>query len=977
MGKEIRTCTQRRPRKADSSEEVQRVQVRIRDVPLEYFMPDTGLWGGSAPATRLAELMADRADPARDLPLRRDVRSLGILLGRVLVEQEGEAFFDVVEQLRRQLIEQRELAAASEFERSLRLMTRAREIVAALPVEQAYRVTKAFAIYFELTNLAETNHRKRRRRAARVQPGESVLDGSFRGTLLRMRAAGIGAEGVLNWLRKIKVEPVFTAHPTEITRRTVRIKRNRIAGLLERLDQLPLSDSEAREYESQIMAEITALWQTDEVRLNKPTVRDEIHMGLGYFPMVLFEAIPRLYAEVDDALHEIYDVSLETPELLAFGSWIGGDRDGNPFVTADSTRSAIGMARHVIIDHYIAETTHLIEHLSMSIRRIGVSEALARRVRVHERELGEKYSRWKQITSAEVYRHFLDYLIARLRFSRNSSKHPHAYKSPQQFADDLVMMRDSLRENRGRRLAELVVLLVNKVKTFGFHLHALDIRQHARVLSQALVELASAPEQTSRSPRHRSDFSPASAEVAATFRAIAEMKKTHSPDAIRRFVISGTESEHDLLSVVRLAALCGLPVAAKNAPDATLNFAPNGADPGLMPVPLFESIEALRSSAAIMRRVWTSAEFKLPLDSWGRHHEVMLGYSDSNKDGGMLTSTWELYKAQHELHAASRECGVTLRLFHGRGGTVGRGGGPTHAAILAQPAGDFSGEIRITEQGEVLSWKYSDPVLAEWNLEIMIAACLEAVAMPMRASPETMRRWHEAMESMSADAFTFYRKHIAESSDVLEYFEQSTPVNELEHARIGSRPARRDSNAGKNRKLDDLRAIPWVFGWMQSRHAVPAWFGVGHALARWSERGVAQTELLREMMCGFPLFASLIRSVEIAMAKADFTIARLYADLVTDAPLRDRVYEMLRSEFERTRETLLVVTGQQELLEKNPVLLRSIRLRNPYVDPLSLIQVDLLRRKRAGAANSADGESLDYALGATMNGIAAGLHNTG
>lgn len=336
----------------------------------------------------------------------------------------------------------------------------------------------------------------------------------------------------------------------------------------------------------------------------------------------------------------------------------------------------------------------------------------------------------------------------------------------------------------------------------------------------------------------------------------------------------------------------------------------------------------------------------------------------------MLTSTWELHKAQHNLHEAARECRVNLRLFHGRGGTVGRGGGPTHDAILAQPAGDFSGEIRITEQGEVLSWKYADPVLAEWNLEIMIAACLEAITMPGQTSPGTKQRWDEAMETMSADAFAYYRKNIAENPEILEYFEQATPVNELEHARIGSRPARRSAS----RSLDDLRAIPWVFGWMQSRHAVPAWFGVGYALERFAKRSAANAEVLREMMQGFPLFASLIRSVEIAMAKADLAIARLYAGLVADAVLRDRVFEMLHQEFERTRRLILSLKGQRELLEKNPVLSRSVRLRNPYVDPLSLIQVDLLRRKRAAAAIDS---SLDYAIGATMNGIAAGLHNTG
>ena len=921
-------------------------------------MPDHPLWSDGPQVSRLAELTADTSDPAKELPLRRDVRSLGILLGRVLVEQEGEAFFDVVERLRRLLIQHREHPSANdkskgETENDHGLMAQAREVVSALPLEDAYRVTKAFAIYFELTNLAETNHRQRRRRAARLAGENAPMPGSFRGTLSRLQRAGIDADDVLESLDKVHVTPVFTAHPTEITRHTIRLKRRRIAAYLEKLDQLPLSETEAREYEELILAEITALWQTDEVRLNKPTVRDEIHMGLDYFPMSLFDAMPRLYAELEGSLHEVYKTDAELPELLSFGSWIGGDRDGNPFVTAASTRDAIDQARHVVIDHYIAETTRLITHLSMSTRRIAVSEALAQRIRKYDDLLGEKYSRWKQITAAEVYRHFLEFLIARLRFTRKSSKSPQAYKSPQQFEEDLQLIRSSLCANQGRRLAEQVAPLLRKVRTFGFHLHALDLRQHSHVLSTALKELAAAGSRKAGAAR---DLSGPSAELIETFRTIAELKKTHSAEAIRHFVISNTTTEHDIFAVLQLAASGNVSIAASKG------------DPGLMPVPLFESIEALRSAPAVMSRVWKAHEFQAPLDSWGRTHEVMLGYSDSNKDGGMLTSTWELHKTQHQLHEAARECRVNLRIFHGRGGTVGRGGGPTHDAILAQPAGDFTGSIRITEQGEVLSWKYADPVLAEWNLEIMIAACLEAITLPAQSAPEAKQRWDEAMETMSADAFAFYRKHIAENPEVLEYFEQATPVNELEHARIGSRPARRS----KNRSLDDLRAIPWVFGWMQSRHAVPAWFGVGHALERFTKRA-ANAELLREMMRGFPLFGTLIRSVELAMAKADFGIAHHYAELVSNAALRDRVFEMLRQEFKRTQRLILDVKGQRELLENNPVLSRSVRLRNPYVDPLSLIQVDLLRRKRSGAA----GPSLDYAIGATMNGIAAGLHNTG
>jgi phosphoenolpyruvate carboxylase len=347
----------------------------------------------------------------------------------------------------------------------------------------------------------------------------------------------------------------------------------------------------------------------------------------------------------------------------------------------------------------------------------------------------------------------------------------------------------------------------------------------------------------------------------------------------------------------------------------------------------------------------------------------MLGYSDSNKDGGMLTSIWELYKAHHQLHEVARSHKVHLRIFHGRGGTVGRGGGPTHRAILAQPVGDFSGELRVTEQGEVLHWKYSDPVLAEWNLEVMIAACLEALTRPEGPAPGADQRWTEAMEQMSQDAFQYYRQGIAENPDVLEYFEQATPVNQLEHARIGSRPARRS----QSRRLEDLRAIPWVFGWMQSRHALPAWFGVGYAVQRFAARAAANSQLLAEMVRSFPLFSDLIGNVELAMAKADLTIARLYASLVADSTLRERVWKLLAEEFERTRQVILTLTSQRHMLEKNLVLSRSIRLRNPYVDPMSLIQVDLLRRRRQGN----DTDELNYALGATINGIAAGLHNTG
>ncbi len=915
-------------------------------------MGDTPLWATDDQPGRLSELTAETSDSAKELPLRRDVRSLGILLGRVLVEQSGETLLDVVEHLRRLLIQYREPDQKKDSED---LMAQARAIIAKLTVEDAYKLTKAFAIYFELTNLAETNHRKRRRRAAELHADHAPLPGSFRGTLARLKAAGITAKQALAALQKIEVTPVFTAHPTEVARRTVLGKRRNIARFLEDLDRLPLSNSDAEELERQIVAQITALWQTDEVRLSKPSVTDEIRMGLDPYPMTLFDTVPRVYAEMADSFRAVYDLDIperDLPRVLSFGSWIGGDRDGNPFVTADCTRDALQMARNVIIDHYLRQISRAIDLLSSSMRQVGLSIALRQRLREYEAFLPSAHVR--RISEAELYRMFLELVEARLRASRKVPVTSPAYKDCAEFVSDIELLRNSLAENHGSRMLELVIdPLLRAIQTFDFNLHALDIRQHSLILSESLAELAAASSGLKGAP----EVSERSRETMNTFQAVAQLKEQYPPTAIRTFIVSNTQSEQDMFNVLRLAAVCGLPIGK------------NEDDPGLMPVPLFESIEALRSSAEVMRGLWSSPEYSSLLDSWGRSQEVMLGYSDSNKDGGMFTSTWELHKAHHALHQAARECKVNLRLFHGRGGTVGRGGGPTHAAILAQPEGDFSGQIRITEQGEVLNWKYADPVLAEWNLELMIAASLEALARPDAPRTQESSRWNDAMEEMSQSAFAYYRKHIAENPDVLLYFEQATPIGELENMQIGSRPSRRS----KSRRLEDLRAIPWVFGWMQSRHAVPAWFGVGHALEKFAAHSSGNANLLRTMMAHLPLFSELVRNVELAMAKADLTIARLYASLVEDKNIRDRVFALLEEEFLRTRQALLSITGEKELLEGNAVLSRSIRLRNPYVDPISLVQVDLLRRKRAGE----DTPALNYALGATINGIAAGLHNTG
>jgi phosphoenolpyruvate carboxylase len=911
------------------------------------------LWKVDDQAARLAELTAPSTEAAKDNPLRRDVRSLGAVLGQTLVEQSGEALLESVEELRRLLIEHRETARRSpEQAADPEKMQRAQEIVSRMDLAHAYQVTKAFATYFELTNLAETNHRTRRRRAGKLERDTAALPGSFRGTLQRLKEAGVSADQAVSALKEIVVTPVFTAHPTEVARQTILLKRRRIALQLERLDRLPLTAEKAEDCENNIRAEVTSLWQTDEVRLAKPTVDDEIRMGLRYFRLSLFDALPKIYSEVAESFRDVYGIDVDDatlPNLIQFGSWIGGDRDGNPLVKPDCIRDALDMARGLILREYLNDVEALSDRLSSSRRQIGVSKELLSRLAQYERTISGVHLAWGSHNTTESYRRFLSYMFHKLKQSRQAPDAPAAYRTAGEFEEDIRLVQQSLLSNRGERLAHTYVgSLLRKIHTFGFQLHTLDIRQHARVHVQALEELGPSLKNNPASAESR--------ELLDTFRAIAELKKTHPASSIRNYIISGAETESDVLAVIRLAKAGGVQVAGSKE------------DPGLMPVPLFESIESLRGAAAVMRRLWSDPEYQVLLDSWGRWQEVMLGYSDSNKDGGMLTSTWELYKAHRELHRAAGESGVKLRLFHGRGGTVGRGGGPTHAAILAQPPGCFSGRIRVTEQGEVLNWKYSDPVLAEWNLELMIAASLEALARSadQSAHPE---RWEEAIEEMSQTAYRAYRSEIADNPDILEYFEQATPVNELDTARIGSRPSRR----AKGRRLEDLRAIPWVFGWMQSRLALPAWFGIGHALEEFAGKSSTHEQLLRQIARGFPLFSDLIRNVELGMAKADLGIARVYSGLVKNAALRKRVFSMLEEEFLRSRRMILRITGQRELLSRNRVLARSIRLRNPYVDPMSLIQVELLRRKQRGQESS----DLEYPMGATINGIAAGLHNTG
>ena len=732
------------------------------------------LWNPENWQQRLSELEAQTGE-LKEAPLRRDVRSLGMLLGEVLREQAGEALFGEVETLRQDTIRRRDAEARGRNEEAARNAAGALEMVHQLAPERAILLTRAFAFYFELINLAETNHRKRRRIALKLSGGAGRQRGSLAGTLSEMRRVGIGAHEALDWLKRVLIIPVFTAHPTEVARRTVMFKRRRIGEFLAALDRIPIPEQDLARVEELVLAEITSLWQTDEVRSRRPTVYDEIKMGLDYYDVSIFETLPGLYREISEALKFAYGLEIEPhalPQVLRFGSWIGGDRDGNPFVTPEVTRDAIKLARGHLLLYYQVQLDLIIDLLTTSAQQRPVSDELTARLKayvaqVHTPEsqvFGEQYE-------FEYYRRFVICVKARVQrtleepgpagaampvmpytLSKGQDKLAQVlpvYASVDEFLSDLEVLRASLAASGGIRIARtLIDPLILRARTFGLHLHTLDIRQHARVLQTALQEAISDTMATALP----SGLSAETLSVLETFRVVAEVKAGCSPESIRQYVISGAATVDDVLAVVRLARLGGVTMEG------------SGRDPGLMPVPLFESIDDLRNAPAVCRELWNRPDYRKLISSWDNWQEVMLGYSDSNKDGGMLTSTWEIFRAHRDLHVVAREAGVKLRLFHGRGGTVGRGGGPTHRAIFAQPMDSFDGQLRITEQGEVLNFKYADEVLAERNLELMIAASLDALARPNARDPEghftgmLRPEWEAAFDELSGLAFGFYRK---------------------------------------------------------------------------------------------------------------------------------------------------------------------------------------------------------------------------
>ncbi len=958
------------------------------------------LWQPPNWPSRLEELSATEQE-RKEAPLRRDVRSLGMLLGDVLREQAGSQVFNLVEELRRLAIERRDADFHHDAATANSKQQQALFLVHSLDTETAYQLARAFGFYFELINLAETNHRKRRRLATSIESGKPPQRGSLQGTLRRMRESGYTADEALQLLSQVCVTPVFTAHPTEVARRSVMFKRQRIAYLLEELDRVPNTEDHLQRLERDLLTEITALWQTDDVRNERPAVRDEVRMALDYYDAAIFDTLPGLYDEIGGALEKEYGLALtvaELPTLVRFGSWIGGDRDGNPYVTPAVTRESLQMSRELVEQHYRTRLSAALQQIAASTQQVGSAPELQAAIDDYLAQLPGHGEAFAARFRFEQVRLMLACMLLRfggtpsISYAVSQGERLPAYSTAQELLHDMQLVRDALSTHRGERLARMWIdPLIVEARTYGLHLQTLDIRQHSKLHCTAVEEVLNgtqlgAPVENGcpmgrfweLSARPPQPLSAMTAEVLETFRAVAEIRLAGDPSVIQQYVISGATSSDDIFRVLWLARLGGVPLEAN----------PEIHDPGMLIVPLFESIEDLQNAPTICRELWTSAAYAPLLQSWGRRQEVMLGYSDSNKDGGMITSTWEIYKAHRALHQVARECGVKLRLFHGRGGAVGRGGGPTHRAVYAQPLDSFNGTLRITEQGEVLNWKYSDVVLAERSLELMIAASLDALARPDlrncrkahdcsgHLTGEMLPQWEEVMDLLAASSFTKYRADIIDNPETFDYFQQGTPVAELEHAKIGSRPAKR---SGK-RSLLDLRAIPWVFGWMQSRHLVPAWYGVGTALESYARDNVGGLDLLRTMLRDFPLFLDMLRNVEMALAKSDFGIARMYASLVPDEAMRTATFQMLEEEYKRARSMVLLITGQSELMAQNPVLARSIRLRNPYVDPMSWIQVELLRRKRAltqDESGTAAEEGLNRAITATINGISAGLRNTG
>ena len=889
-----------------------------------------------------------------DGPLREDVGRLGAMVGRMLAEQGGDAFFERVEQVCTVAIRRRrEGASVDELADSL----------AGLDAAHAEALARAFATYFQAVNTAERVHRIRRRRdyqreGSAPQP-ESLLD-----VLGRLKAEGVGADELVGWLDRLWIEPVFTAHPTEAVRRSLLEKEQAIVrSLIDGFDP-QRTPQERKEDDDRIYMALSAGWQTAEASPVRPSVQDEREHVDFYLANPLYRIVPALYEALAQALQQTYGVAIKLPRLLRFASWVGGDMDGNPNVGADTIADCFDSQRALVLERYREDVATLSRQLSQTEDRVGVSDALHARLADYRTRFPAAAAMIRPRHADMPYRCLLQLIGARLALTQDAAMD--GYTSTSELLDDLQLIADSLFQHRGVHAgAYAVERLLCRVRSFGFHLARLDVRQDSRVHDDALAALLADPDWTTRDGVERatrlrpyacgeavfagSDDANATS-LQAVFTTLRDSRQSHGHDATGLYIISMARNAADVLAVLALARRGGL---IDQANDVPLNIAP-----------LFETVDDLKNAPLTLRALLDDPVYRRHLAARHDQQWVMLGYSDSGKDGGTLASRWGLQRAQVELLDVANAAGIRLAFFHGRGGSASRGGARITPALMSSPRGAVAGVLRVTEQGEVIHRKYGIRALALRNLEQIVGAVLRASLRPRDDEPREAR-WRERMDTLSATSRRSYRDFV-ERDGFVDYFRSATPVDVIEQMTLGSRPASRRSMRG----VQDLRAIPWVFAWTQCRSILPGWYGLGSAL----EQGVRQfgEEALAEMARDWPFFCNLLDDVEMVLAKCDLDIAEAFSRL--SGPLHDEFFGLIRAEFARTRHWLLQLKGGDALLQGEPRRAASIRLRNPDVDPMSLLQVDLLQRWREGERSD---DAVLQALVACVNGVAQGLQNTG
>ena len=910
----------------------------------------------------------------KDLPLRDDIRLLGRILGDTVREQNGEQVFETVEYIRQNSVRFRrneDVPARRDLETTLNN----------LPPGEALQIIRAFGHFSHLANIAEDQHHIRRTRAHALS-NSAAREGTMALALARAGEAGIPRERLLDFFTNAMVVPVLTAHPTEVRRKSTIDREMEVADLLAERDRLSLTVTELAANEGALRRAVLTLWQTSLLRRTRLRVIDEVANGLSYYDYTFLSELPRFYADLEEEL-AVQGIALadSLPSFLRVGSWIGGDRDGNPFVTEEVLRAALQAQSSRALKYYLDELHLLGGELSLDSRLIGVTDALE--------QLAARSPDRSANRQDEPYRRAITGIYARLAATARVLDHldapQHAVGDAPPYADssgllaDLAILDDSLLANSSGALAKgRLRHLRRAVDAFGFHLAALDLRQnsdvHERTVGEMLGLVQPGVDYFGLAEHERIrwllaelctarplasaylSYSDETASELAILRATADAHRRYGPASVPHYVISKTTGVSDILETAVLLKEAGLLRPREGALDVDI-------------VPLFETIEDLRNCGEVMNELLGLPEYMRLLESRDRLQEVMLGYSDSNKDGGFLTSGWELYKAEVALVEVFRRHDVSLRLFHGRGGSVGRGGGPSYQAILAQPAGAVQGAIRITEQGEVIASKYSNPELGRRNLETLAAATLEATLLQLETA-EPQPEYLAAMEYLSTEAYRVYRDLVYETDGFEDFFRESTVIGEIANLNIGSRPSSRRAST----RIEDLRAIPWVFSWAQCRLMLPGWYGFGSAVRAWLDaRPSDGMALLQAMYREWPFFQMLLSNMDMVLAKSDIAIASRYAELVADSELRDRIFSRLRAEWQSVVDALLTIIGQQSLLESNPLLARSIRNRFPYLDPLNHMQIELLKRYRAGDTD----DDVITGIHLTINGIAAGLRNSG